>query len=75
MLKKQCLLEEHYIHVSYKTFTSWLRNGEIPAIASDNRKEGWAIRKEDIFAFADKKRPGLRGYWRDTMAYWKTWKK
>lgn len=54
-------LEEHYIHVSYKTFTSWLRNGEIPAIASDNRKEGWAIRKEDIFAFADKKRPGLRG--------------
>ena len=55
MLKKQCLLEEHYIHVSYKTFTSWLRNGEIPAIASDNRKEGWAIRKEDIFAFADKR--------------------
>ncbi|MGR5904577.1 helix-turn-helix domain-containing protein [Bacillus paranthracis] len=54
-------LEEHYIHVSYKTFTSWLRNGEIPAIASDNRKEGWAIRKEDVFAFADKKRPGLRG--------------
>lgn len=54
-------LEEHYIYVSYKTFTSWLRNGEIPAIASDNRKEGWAIRKEDIFAFADKKRPGLRG--------------
>jgi len=54
-------LEEHYIHVSYKTFTSWLRNEEIPAIASDNRKEGWAIRKEDIFAFADKKRPGLRG--------------
>jgi|GEM_PF-4903223 len=54
-------LEEHYIHVSYKTFTSWLRNGEIPAIASDNRKEGWAIRKEDMFVFADKKRPGLRG--------------
>lgn len=54
-------LADHYIPVSYKTFTSWLRNGEIPAIASDNRKEGWAIRKEDMFVFADKKRPGLRG--------------
>ncbi|BCC08009.1 hypothetical protein bcgnr5378_02880 [Bacillus cereus] len=54
------VLEEHYIQVSYKTFTDWLRKLEIPAIPSDNRKEGWAISKEDVLAFIDKKRPGLR---------------
>ncbi|HFJ9309286.1 MULTISPECIES: helix-turn-helix domain-containing protein [Bacillus cereus group] len=54
------MLEEHYIQVSYKTFTDWLRKLEIPAIPSDNRKEGWAISKEDVLAFIDKKRPGLR---------------
>ncbi|MDC2863156.1 DNA-binding protein [Bacillus sp. BP-3] len=54
------ILEEHYIQVSYKTFTDWLRKLEIPAIPSANRKEGWAIRKEDIFGFIEKKRPGLR---------------
>ncbi|MCU5529342.1 DNA-binding protein [Bacillus cereus] len=54
------ILEEHYIQVSYKTFTDWLRKLELPAIPSDNRKEGWAISKEDILTFIDKKRPGLR---------------
>lgn len=54
------ILEEHYIKVSYKTFTDWLRKLEIPAIPSENRKEGWAIRQEDIFEFIEKKRPGLR---------------
>lgn len=54
------MLEEHYIQVSYKTFTDWLRKLEIPAIPSDNRKEGWAISQEDVLAFIDKKRPGLR---------------
>lgn len=54
------ILEEHYIQVSYKTFTDWLRKLEIPAVPSENRKEGWVIRKEDILAFIDKKRPGLR---------------
>ncbi|ONG66644.1 DNA-binding protein [Bacillus cereus] len=54
------ILEEHYIKVSYKTFTDWLRKLEIPAVPSDNRKEGWAIRQEDILEFIDKKRPGLR---------------
>ncbi|MGR5907179.1 helix-turn-helix domain-containing protein [Bacillus paranthracis] len=54
------MLEEHYIQVSYKTFTDWLRKLEIPAIPSDNRREGWAISKEDVLAFIDKKRPGLR---------------
>ncbi|BCD01518.1 hypothetical protein BC30048_4420 [Bacillus cereus] len=54
------ILEEHYIQVSYKTFTDWLRKLEIPAIPSENRKEGWAIRQEDVFEFIEKKRPGLR---------------
>lgn len=54
------ILEEHYIQVNYKTFTDWLRKLEIPAIPSENRKEGWAIRQEDIFEFIEKKRPGLR---------------
>ncbi|WP_369902416.1 helix-turn-helix domain-containing protein [Bacillus manliponensis] len=54
------ILEEHYIKVSYKTFTDWLRKLEIPAIPSENRKEGWAIREEDLFGFIEKKRPGLR---------------
>ncbi|MGR5911377.1 hypothetical protein ACT7DG_00320 [Bacillus cereus] len=31
------------------------------AIASDNRKEGWAIRKEDVFAFTDKKETRIEG--------------
>ena len=48
------ILEEHYIQVSYKTFTDWLRKLEIPAVPSENRKEGWVIRKEDILAFIDK---------------------
>ncbi|MED0872381.1 helix-turn-helix domain-containing protein [Bacillus mobilis] len=54
------ILEEHYIQVSYKTFTDWLRKLEIPAVPSENRKEGWAIRQEDIFEFIERKRPGLR---------------
>ncbi|MGG3546253.1 DNA-binding protein [Bacillus paranthracis] len=54
------ILEEHYIQVSYKTFTDWLRKLEIPGVPSDNRKEGWTIRQEDVFEFVDKKRPGLR---------------
>ncbi|WP_044784537.1 helix-turn-helix domain-containing protein [Bacillus thuringiensis] len=54
------ILEEHYIKVSYKTFTDWLRKLEIPGVPSDNRKEGWMIRQEDVFEFVDKKRPGLR---------------
>ncbi|MFJ1122361.1 DNA-binding protein [Bacillus thuringiensis] len=54
------ILEENYIKVSYKTFTDWLRKLEIAAVPSDNRKEGWSIREEDLFEFIDKKRPGLR---------------
>ncbi|MDA2087854.1 helix-turn-helix domain-containing protein [Bacillus cereus group sp. BfR-BA-01323] len=54
------ILEEHYIQVSYKTFTDWLRRLEIPAVPSDNRKEGWAISEEGVLEFIDKKRPGLR---------------
>ncbi|WP_242250053.1 DNA-binding protein [Bacillus cereus group sp. BfR-BA-01324] len=54
------ILEENYIKVSYKTFTDWLRKLEIAAVPSENRKEGWSIREEDLFEFIDKKRPGLR---------------
>ncbi|PEV98065.1 DNA-binding protein [Bacillus cereus] len=54
------ILEEHYIKVSYKTFTDWLRKLEIPAVPSENRKEGWSIREEDLLQFIEKKRPGLR---------------
>ncbi|HDR6260672.1 TPA: DNA-binding protein [Bacillus cereus] len=54
------ILEENYIKVSYKTFTDWLRKLEIAAVPSENRKEGWSIREEDLFTFIDKKRPGLR---------------
>ncbi|MCC2485917.1 DNA-binding protein [Bacillus pacificus] len=54
------VLEENYIKVSYKTFTDWLRKLEISAVPSENRKEGWSIREEDLFTFIDKKRPGLR---------------
>ncbi|MGH0855532.1 DNA-binding protein [Bacillus pacificus] len=54
------ILEENYIKVSYKTFTDWLRKLEISAVPSENRKEGWSIREEDLFEFIDKKRPGLR---------------
>lgn len=54
------VLEENYIKVSYKTFTDWLRKLEIAAVPSENRKEGWSIREEDLFTFIDKKRPGLR---------------
>ena len=54
------ILEEHYIKVSYKTVTDWLRKLEIPAVPSENRKEGWSIREEDLLQFIEKKRPGLR---------------
>ncbi|WP_088356754.1 helix-turn-helix domain-containing protein [Bacillus cereus] len=54
------ILAEHYIKVSYKTFTDWLRKLEIPAVPSENRKEGWSIREEDLLQFIEKKRPGLR---------------
>ncbi|CGF90791.1 Uncharacterised protein [Streptococcus pneumoniae] len=54
------ILEENYIKVSYKTFTDWLRKLEIPAVPSENRKEGWSIREEDLLQFIEKKRPGLR---------------
>ncbi|MEM5604227.1 hypothetical protein AAHB51_05500 [Bacillus cereus] len=48
------ILEENYIKVSYKTFTDWLRKLEIAAVPSENRKEGWSIREEDLFTFIDK---------------------
>ncbi|GAB6437835.1 hypothetical protein bcgnr5390_26100 [Bacillus luti] len=54
------ILEEYYIKVSYKTVTDWLRKLEIPAVPSENRKEGWSIREEDLLQFIEKKRPGLR---------------
>lgn len=58
------MLEEHYIQVSYKTFTDWLCKLEIPAIPSDNRKEGWAISKEDVLAFIDKRDQVCGKCWR-----------
>ncbi|WP_044748908.1 hypothetical protein [Bacillus alveayuensis] len=53
------ILQQYYITDSIQMVTRWIREGKIKAERSENRKEGYKIRHEDLFEFIEELRPGL----------------
>ncbi len=53
------LLDKYYITDSIQMVTRWLRERKIAGVPSSNRKNGWIITEEELFAFIEEKRPGL----------------
>jgi len=54
------ILEQYYITNSQQMVTRWIREGKIPAMRSENRKEGYKVLEEDLYEFIEEQRPGLR---------------
>ncbi|OEF99159.1 hypothetical protein BHF71_10010 [Vulcanibacillus modesticaldus] len=54
------ILKKYYITESKQMVTRWIRQNKIKAIRTDNRKQGWEIDEEDLYAFIETLRPGLR---------------
>ncbi|TYS87717.1 helix-turn-helix domain-containing protein [Rossellomorea aquimaris] len=53
------ILQEYFITDSIQMITRWIREGKIPAVRGENRKEGYKILDEDLFEFIEEQRPGL----------------
>jgi hypothetical protein len=53
------LLDKYYITDSIQMVTRWLRERKIAGVPCSNRKNGWIITEEELFAFIEEKRPGL----------------
>lgn len=54
------IFRKYFITDSEQMVTRWLREYKIPAVRTTYRKEGWHIKREDVYSFVDKIRPGLR---------------
>lgn len=53
------IMMEYHLTDSVQVLSRWLREGKIHGERSANRKEGWLIRKEDLYDYIDKERDGL----------------